>query len=131
MLPTRNRMRRSADYRAAVRTGRRVGRASLVLHVSATETSNEPARVGFVVSRAVGTAVTRNLVKRRLREAVRARVGDLPAGTLLVVRANPAAATASWPGLQRDLDVALGRALPVAVGVTAPGSEGGARRGGS
>jgi ribonuclease P protein component len=102
-----------------------------VLHVAATETSSEPARVGFVVSRAVGTAVTRNLVKRRLREAVRVRVGDLPPGTLLVVRSNPAAATVTWPGLQRDLDVALGRALPVAAEATAPGPEDGALRGGS
>jgi ribonuclease P protein component len=111
MLPARNRMRRSAEYRVAVRTGRRVGRASLVLHLAATGTSAEPARVGFVVSRAVGVAATRNLVKRRLREAVRARIDDLPAGSLLVVRANPASAATSWPGLRSDLDAALERAL--------------------
>jgi ribonuclease P protein component len=92
-----------------------------VLHLAVTQPSSEPARVGFVVSRAVGTAVTRNLVKRRLRELVRGRLGDLPPGTLVVVRANPAAATASWLGLQRDLEVALGRALPVATAVVAPG----------
>lgn len=100
-----------------------------MLHLAVTQPSSEPARVGFVVSRAVGTAVTRNLVKRRLREVVRGRLGDLPPGTLLVVRANPAAATASWPGLQRDLKVALGRALPVATVVTGPACGDGAQRG--
>ena len=109
-------MRLGADYRAAVRTGRRVGRASLVLHLAVVGDSAEPARVGFVVSRAVGSAVTRNRVKRRLSEAVRARIGQLPHGVLLVVRANPAAATAPWAALCRDLDMALSRALPRSVG---------------
>ena len=53
---------------------------------------DEPARVGFVVSRAVGSAVTRNRVKRRLRHLMRERVAGLDRGSLLVVRANPAAA---------------------------------------
>jgi len=119
VLPARNRMRRSADYRAAVRTGRRVGRASLVLHLAAEQTSTEPARVGFVVSRAVGPAATRNLVKRRLREAVRARITELPPGCLAVVRANPAAASASWPVLSGDLNSALDRALDRALATTA------------
>lgn len=64
-------------------------------------------RAGFVVSRAVGNAVTRNLVKRRLRELVRARLGGLPDGTDLVVRAMPAAAQRSFVELGQDLDAAL------------------------
>jgi ribonuclease P protein component len=114
-------MRRGADYRVAVRTGRRVGRATLVLHVAVGVNSHEPALVGFAVSRAVGSAASRNRVKRRLREAVRERVGELPDGWLLVVRANPAAAAASWPALRHDLDVALSRALPRSVdGISPP-----------
>ena len=58
-----------------------------------------PARVGFVVSQAVGPAVTRNLVKRRLRHLMRERVAALPDGSLLVVRAQPARGRASY----RDL----------------------------
>ena len=66
-------------------------------------------QVGFVVSRAVGDAVTRNRVKRRLRHLVRERLGSLPPAGLLVVRALPASAAASYPRLGRDLDTALGR----------------------
>ena len=65
------------------------------------------ARVGFVVSKAVGNAVARNLVKRRLRELVRARIRCLPDAGLLVVRALPAASAASYAELGRDLDKAL------------------------
>jgi ribonuclease P protein component len=68
-----------------------------------------PARVGFVVSKAVGNAVHRNRVKRRLRNLVRERLTRLPAGAVLVVRALPAAAGASFGSLARDLDTALAR----------------------
>lgn len=67
--------------------------------------------VGFVVSRAVGPAVTRNLVKRRLRHLVRERVAGLPTASLLVVRALPAAAGATYETLGSDLDVALRRVM--------------------
>jgi len=66
-------------------------------------------RVGFVVSRAVGTAVTRNLVKRRLRHLSRERLGVLPEGSMLVVRALPAAAEASYEELARELDRCLAK----------------------
>ncbi|TWG92683.1 ribonuclease P protein component [Nocardioides sp. J9] len=68
-----------------------------------------PTLVGFVVSKAVGTAVVRNRVKRRLRHAVRERVDALPAGSVLVVRAQPAAAATPYPQLVADLDHCLQR----------------------
>ena len=104
-------MRRSSDFDAAVRKGRRAGRQTLVVHLSRTDDGFAPARVGFVVSRAVGSAVVRNRVKRRLRHLTRERLGMLPPGTLAVVRANPAAAGASAADLARDLDGALSAAL--------------------
>jgi ribonuclease P protein component len=104
-------MRLGSDFEAAVRRGRRAGRRSLVVHAVLTGESDQAARVGFVVSRAVGTAVVRNRVKRQLRAAMAARVVGLPEGTLVVVRANPAAAGAPGSTLVADLDVALPRAL--------------------
>jgi ribonuclease P protein component len=64
-------------------------------------------RIGFVVSKAVGPAVTRNLVKRRLRHLARERVTHLPAGSMLVVRALPQAANASYAELGAELDRCL------------------------
>jgi len=66
-------------------------------------------RVGFVVSKAVGPAVTRNLVKRRLRHLARERVGSLPVDGMLVVRALPPAALASYDELADELDRCLQR----------------------
>ena len=50
-------------------------------------------RIGFVVSGAVGNAVTRNRVKRRMRHLAAAHVPDTPGGIDIVIRALPRAAT--------------------------------------
>jgi ribonuclease P protein component len=73
----------------------------------------EPPRtqIGFVVSRAVGTAVVRNRVRRRLRHLARARADLLPAGSLLVIRADPRAADARQRDLAAELDLVLAKLL--------------------
>lgn len=91
MLPAPARLRSSDDFRTTVRRGRRVGRLTLVLHV--VSRSDAVCRAGFVVSKAVGGAVTRNRVKRRLRHMVAARLVDQAQGVDVVVRALPAAAS--------------------------------------
>jgi ribonuclease P protein component len=112
-------MRRGAEFALTVRTGSRAGRPLLVGHLLVRPDAlqpREPARVGFVVSRAVGSAVTRNRVKRRLRELMRGYLQLLPGGSLLVVRANAAAAHASQPDLAADLDSVISRLLRRQVG---------------
>ncbi|NYD86649.1 ribonuclease P protein component [Cellulomonas oligotrophica] len=79
------------------------------MHLTTT-TDPGPPVVGLVVSKAVGNAVVRNRVKRRLRALVRPRLDSLDAGTLVVVRAQSAASTATSDQLARDLDGGLGRA---------------------
>ena len=69
----------------------------------------DPARFGFVVSKAVGNAVVRNRVKRRLRHLAGAALPGLPGGTRVVVRALPAAAQTSYAELGSDLDRCLTR----------------------
>ena len=125
MLDRRHRLTSSAGFTTATRRGDRAGSRTLVVHLwtagSGASEAGSPAgsaswqsvdadpRVGFVVSRAVGNAVTRNRVKRRLRELVRGRLRSLPDAGLLVVRALPASAAASYADLARDLDKALRR----------------------
>lgn len=118
MLPTEHRLRRREDFATAVRRGRRAGRPLLVVHLRSGSTdphaaggSVPPARAGFVVSKAIGNAVVRNKVQRRLRHLVRDRLDRLPAGSLVVVRALPGAGDAEYDTLARDLDAALQRLL--------------------
>jgi ribonuclease P protein component len=110
VLPKSHRLRRSSDYTAVVRAGRRAGRTRLVVHLSLTD-EREPVRCGFVVSKAVGSAAARNTVKRRLRHLMREKMSLLPEGSLVVVRALPAAAGACSQALGADLDSAFARLL--------------------
>jgi ribonuclease P protein component len=87
----------------------------LLLVAGPVQNGTEP-KVGFIVSRAVGSAVVRNRVKRRLRELMRRRLAWLPQGCLLVVRAHPAAAGARQADLAADLDLVLGKLLRRQVG---------------
>ena len=112
MLPADRRLTRPDCFRRAVKAGRRAGARTLVTHLAtAEEPGGTGPRVGFVVNKAVGSAVVRNRVKRRLRHAAGARITQLPADALLVVRAQPPAATASYQELVADLDRCLDRSL--------------------
>ena len=121
MLPQQSRMRRPEDFRRVLRTGRRAGGSMVAGHLLLVGSdgpvrSGDPAKVGFIVSRAVGSAVVRNRVKRRLRELMRRRVASRPGGCLLVLRAYPAAASARQEDLAADLDLVIGRLLRRQVG---------------
>jgi ribonuclease P protein component len=123
-LAAANRLRRSGDFAVAVRGGRRAARGAVVVHLTiATRTVPDelaeparaggispPSRAGFVVSKAVGSAVVRNVVRRRLRHLVQDRLDALPPGSTLVVRALPGAAGLPYTRLAADLDAALNAA---------------------
>lgn len=110
MLSARNRLRRSTDFTAVVRQGRRAGRPRLVVHLLLSD-ETVPARAGLVVSKAVGSATARNTVKRRLRHLMREKMPLLPEGSMVVVRALPSAAGAESTALDADLEGALRRLL--------------------
>ncbi len=110
VLPRPHRLRRSVEFDNAVRRGFRAASRSVVLHQIFSD-QDEPVRVGFIVSRAVGNAVTRNLVRRRLSNLMALRLPALDQrSSVVVVRANPVAASLSFRELGLDLDVGL-RAL--------------------
>ena len=130
MLPRELRITRPQDFRHVLRRGRRAGRRHLVVHAVAAPAvppadraegadragrpdaptpATRPARAGLVVGRGVGPAVARHRVSRRLRHLLRPRLEALPAGTDLVVRAQPPAADATSAQLGDDLDAALAR----------------------
>ena len=117
MLPASHRLRSSAEFGVTVRRGRRAGTRTLVVHAARAldgGTEAGPVRVGFVVGKPVGGAVVRNRTKRRLRALARPLLSQLLPGTRVVVRANPPAAGAPTPVLERDLASALARAAGAA-----------------
>ena len=111
MLARANRVVLPADFRSAVRRGRRTTTPSAVYYRLATDPAR-PLRFGFIVSKAVGNAVNRNLVRRRLKALGRAVVDTGRGGEDVVIRvlpapAGPAAPQHSWGSLSADMHSVL------------------------
>jgi len=112
MLPREHRLRDGSELNITVRSGTRIGCRNFVVSALVhPEGATGPARFGFIVSKKVGNAVTRNVVKRRLREAAWQQLKDGFAGADVVVRALPASAGADYTRLLKDLDKGLRRTL--------------------
>ena len=107
MLPAAARVRRGDDFATVLKRGDRARRGNLVVHAARRETDTYGVRVGFIVSKAVGPAVTRNLVKRRLRSVAAERLPEWPDDMDIVVRALPSAARATYQRLESDMTGAL------------------------
>lgn len=111
MLPPGNRLRKPADFAVAIRHGHRAAAGRLVVHLhSPAQPTTKSPRVGLVVPKAVGNAVARNRVKRRLRHLLRDRLTALSDGELLVVRAGRSITELTSEQLATQLDEALRRA---------------------
>lgn len=100
----RGRLSRSAEFDRVFRQGRSHANRVLVLYAFPRADSAPPAaepRLGLSVSRRVGGAVDRNLVKRLLREAFEVESARLPDGQDVVIVARPEArAIAERDGLE-------------------------------
>jgi ribonuclease P protein component len=103
------RLRERADFLAAA-SAMKVPTAAFVLQVRKRSDKDGPVRVGFTVSRKVGTAVERNRVRRRLKEIVRL-TGEtgLLAGNDYVLIGRRAALSLPFEQIANDFRQALGR----------------------
>jgi ribonuclease P protein component len=125
----RARLARSGDFDRVFRSGRSYAGRELVLYVF-PRGEGTPPRLGLSVSRKVGGAVDRNLVKRLLREAFALESERLPEGTdAVVVARHDAKALAEREGLS-GMRRALAELIDRLVG-TGASSRGGLPRGGS
>jgi ribonuclease P protein component len=105
-------MTRSTEFSTTVSKGVRSAQPDLVLHLAYAVDDPSGPRVGLVVSKAVGNAVVRHRVSRRLRHSVYPMLDQLQPGHRLVIRALPGAATATSARLAHELSAALRRARP-------------------
>ena len=110
MLPLAERLRASSAFSQVFAEGQGFGDGAGLVAVHVLPRAGPERLCGFTASKKVGNAVTRNLVKRRLREAYKARRGRLPRGFWLVVVARSKAATAGHAELSAALEKALVRA---------------------
>jgi ribonuclease P protein component len=108
-LPASRRIKAGRDFARAKAEGRRVVQGCLIMNwVPARQASGS--RVGVIVSRKVGPAVTRSRARRLLREAFRLHQHELNQPVDVVLIARPSIARLDRPRVEKDYLLALQRA---------------------
>ena len=97
-MERRYRLKKNRAFQYVYRKGHSVACRNLVMLLA----PGRELKIGFSVSKKTGNAVTRNRVKRRLRECFRPYLGDVKTG-LYVIVARPSAAEAAFDDLKRDV----------------------------
>lgn len=88
-MQRRHRLSRSRDFEAVYRHGRSFASRYLVLYWFDREEQDGDPRLGLAVPKSLGSAVTRNRLKRQLREVWRAGLERVPPGRDYVLVARP------------------------------------------
>ena len=98
-----SRILRSADFRLVYDKGTRLSGPLFAAFCLARTGSGDGARLGLTVPRAIGGAVVRNRIKRRLREAFRHLRGEFGPQWDIVINPRRAALDAPFEEIERSL----------------------------
>jgi ribonuclease P protein component len=100
-FPREARLVRRGDFDAVYRAGKRRSSSHFTVFFRANELPQS--RFGFSIKKALGGAVVRNRIRRRLREMVRCHRLEIPAGWDIVIHPKSAVAKAPFAALTADL----------------------------
>src|SRR4051812_48121841 len=100
-FPKSRRLTQSAEFEQVKKNGRVYRGQLIVLGILPAKEATR-FRAGFVTSRALGRAVARNRVRRRLREIVRKHQGEIVNETWIVTIARASSARASYEQLEAE-----------------------------
>jgi ribonuclease P protein component len=100
-FPREARLVRRGEFDAVYRTGKRRSSSHYTVFFRANELPLS--RFGFSIKKALGGAVVRNRIRRRMREIVRCHRLEIPAGWDIVIHPKGTVAQAAFPALTADL----------------------------
>ncbi|MBT1018119.1 ribonuclease P protein component [Canibacter sp. lx-72] len=98
-----NRVKRGADYRYIVKYGKCVYSKHCIVYAIKSEvldSSCADSKFGFIITRAVGNAIVRNLMRRRFKAIARGIINSGLTGVCVVVRVLPAATATDYQELE-------------------------------
>ena len=104
------RLTRTADYDAVYREGRR--RSSREFTIFIRPNGINISRFGWSIKKALGTAVRRNRIRRRLREIVRLHQKEIAPGWDIVIHPRSSVATAAFTFIAEELLRLIPRSSP-------------------
>jgi ribonuclease P protein component len=100
-FPREARLLRRGDFDAAYRAGKRRSNSHFTIFLRANQLPHS--RFGFSIKKALGGAVVRNRIRRRVREIVRCHRLEIPAGWDIVIHPKSNVAKAEFASLTADL----------------------------
>jgi ribonuclease P protein component len=100
-LPREWRLVRRAEYDAVYREGRRRSSATFVIFTRRNHLPKD--RFGMSVKKALGNAVVRNRIRRRVREILRLHREEIAQGWDVVIHPSRAVATLKFAKLEAEL----------------------------
>jgi ribonuclease P protein component len=100
-FPREARLVRRGEFDAVYRAGKRRSSSHFTVFFRANELPQS--RFGVSIKKALGGAVMRNRIRRRLREIVRCHRREIPAGWDIVIHPKNAVAKAPFAALTADL----------------------------
>lgn len=92
---------RRGDFDAVYRAGKRRSSSHFTVFFRANQLP--VSRFGFSIRKALGGAVVRNRMRRRMREIVRCHRTEIPAGWDIVIHPKSGVVRAEFAGLTADL----------------------------
>ncbi len=101
MLKRQNRLRKRYQFDYVYRHGSHYSSKYITIFVIPSKTNN--IKIGFAVSKKIGHAVTRNLVRRRLREIIYKEVPKLKQNYNLIISAKEGITQANFDELKKGL----------------------------
>jgi ribonuclease P protein component len=97
------RLRKHADYQRVYQASRRYSSPSMTYFFREREGNGGQPRVGLTTGRAVGGAVERNRIRRRMRAAVRLHLGELPPSVDVVLHPRRLVMDMEFIRLEREV----------------------------
>lgn len=109
--PRACRLLQRGQFDAVYEGGRRRASRQFLVFYRRRESTASASRFGISVKKALGGAVVRNRLKRRIREILRLHRQEIATGWDIVIHPRSSVATAPFPAIERELLALLTSAL--------------------
>ncbi|ADI00807.1 ribonuclease P protein component [Salisediminibacterium selenitireducens] len=97
-----HRLRKNEDFQTVFKHGKSVANRQFVVYTF-DRNDQDPSRFGLSISKKIGNAVTRNRIKRLVKEVIRHQLDHLPLGQDVVIIARKPVATMDFHDVNKSI----------------------------